>query len=45
MDEASSSDKCLRDFAVRAARLSRFSASETAPARQHGEIVYSFIAQ
>ena len=45
MDEASSSDKCLRDFAVRAARLSRFSASATAPARQPGEIVYSFIAQ
>ncbi len=45
MDEISSSDQCLRDFAVRAARLSRFSASSTAPAKQTGEIVYRFIAQ
>ncbi|MDE6148442.1 MAG: energy transducer TonB [Bacteroidales bacterium] len=44
-EEASSSDKCLREFAVRAARLSRFSSSSAAPARQHGEIVYRFIAQ
>ena len=44
-DEASSDDKCLRDFAVRAARLSRFSASGTAPARQAGNIVYLFVAQ
>lgn len=44
-EETSSADKCLREFAVRAARLSRFSASETAPARQPGEIVYRFIAQ
>ena len=45
MDEISSSDQCLRSFAVRAARLSRFSASPNAPARQRGEIVYRFIAQ
>lgn len=45
MDEVSSTDQCLRNFAVRAARLSRFSASTTAPARQTGDIVYRFIAQ
>ena len=45
MDEVSSTDQCLRDFAIRAARLSRFSSSRTAPARQTGEIVYRFIAQ
>lgn len=44
-DEVSSDDRCLRDFAVRAARLSRFSASGTAPARQVGNIVYLFVAQ
>ena len=43
--EVSSDDKCLRDFAIRAARLSRFSASGTAPARQTGNIVYLFVAQ
>ena len=45
MEEISSSDNCLRSFAVRAARLSRFSASSEAPANQTGEIVYRFIAQ
>ena len=45
MDEVSSEDSCLREFAIRAARLSRFSMSSTAPARQTGEIVYRFIAQ
>jgi len=45
MDEISSSDNCLRSFAVRAARLSRFCASSDAPANQTGEIVYRFIAQ
>ena len=45
MDEISADDKCLRDFAVRAARLSRFSASQTAPSNQKGEILYRFIAQ
>ncbi len=45
LDEVSSSDKCLRDYAVRAARLSRFTASTTAPPNQTGEILYRFIAQ
>ncbi len=45
MDDVSSSDNCLRNFAVRAARLSQFSASSTAPPRQTGEILYRFIAQ
>ena len=46
VDESSSSrDGCLRSFAIRAARLSRFSASASAPAGQQGNIVYQFIAQ
>ena len=45
MDAVSANDQCLRKFAVRAARLSRFSASNTAPAKQTGEILYRFIAQ
>ena len=45
MDAVSSTDQCLRNFAVRAARLSRFSASTTAPAKLTGEILYRFIAQ
>ncbi|MBR5905562.1 MAG: TonB family protein [Bacteroidales bacterium] len=46
VDESSSStDGCLRSFAIRAARLSRFSADPHAPARQTGNIVYQFIAQ
>lgn len=45
MESASSEDGCLRSYAVRAARLSRFSASTTAPANQLGEITYRFIAQ
>ena len=45
MDGISSDDQCLRSFAVRAARLSRFSASQTAPPNQKGEILYRFIAQ
>ena len=45
MEEISSGDNCLRSFAIRAARLSRFNASSTAPANQTGEIVYRFIAQ
>lgn len=44
-DSCSSSDGCLRAFAVRAARLSKFSASQSAPPRQAGNIVYKFIAQ
>ena len=42
---ASSKDGCLRSFATRAARLSKFNASATAPARQLGTITYLFIAQ
>lgn len=46
IEEASStSDTCLRNFAIRAAESARFSASPTAPARQVGNIVYAFIAQ
>lgn len=45
LDAVSSGDQCLRDFAIRAARLSKFSASQSAPPRQTGEIVYRFIAQ
>jgi len=44
-EEGSSDDGCLRNFAIRAARLSKFSASSSAPAKQMGEIVYQFIAQ
>lgn len=45
LEDVSSKDKCLRDFAIRAARMSRFSSSPTAPAKQTGDIVYQFIAQ
>ena len=45
LDEISSSDECLRKFAVRAARLSKFNMSQDAPANQTGEIIYRFIAQ
>lgn len=45
LDDVSSQDKCLRDFAIRAARMSRFSASPTATSKQTGDIVYQFIAQ
>lgn len=46
VDEAvSATDGCLRSFAIRAARLSKFSVDQNAPARQSGNIVYSFIAQ
>lgn len=44
-ESCSSSDGCLRSFAIRAARLSKFSASTTAPPKQSGNIVYKFIAQ
>ena len=44
-ENVSSRDRCLQEFAVRAARLSKFSASVDAPARQMGTITYSFIAQ
>ena len=42
---SSSADRCLQSYALQAARLSRFSVSETAPARQSGNIIYAFIAQ
>ena len=44
-EEFSTNDGCLRNYAIRAARLSKFSVSETAPARQMGTITYAFIAQ
>ena len=44
-EEVSTDDNCLRTFAIRAARLSKFSSSQTAPARQMGTITYAFIAQ
>ena len=44
-EDISTNDKCLREFAKNAARLSKFNASETAPARQMGTITYAFIAQ
>ncbi len=44
-EDVSSPDSCLRNFAIRAARLSKFSSSSTAPAKQMGNIVYQFIAQ
>lgn len=44
-ESVSSSDNCLRNYAIRAARLSRFSASTAAPTRQMGSITYAFIAQ
>lgn len=43
-EETSSDDKCLRDFAIRAARMSRFS-SKPGAGNQSGDIVYQFIAQ
>lgn len=45
IEAASSTDICLRDYAEKAARRSRFTASSTAPERQAGEIVYRFVAQ
>ena len=45
LDSVSSGDKCLRDYAIRAARLSRFNADSKAPHNQTGEILYRFIAQ
>ncbi|OFY40402.1 MAG: hypothetical protein A2X18_03610 [Bacteroidetes bacterium GWF2_40_14] len=42
---ASSADRCLQDYAIKAAKSSRFTASPNAPERQVGKIVYRFIAQ
>lgn len=44
-EETSTEDSCLRNFAIRAARMSRFSIDPKAPARQGGNIVYQFVAQ
>ena len=44
-DGSSSSDGCLRNFAIRAARMSKFSASASAPSMQSGYIIYKFVAQ
>lgn len=45
ISKVSSSDVCLQDYAVKAARSSRFTASANALERQVGEIIYRFIAQ
>jgi len=45
IDETSVSDDCQREYAVKAAKLSRFTASKTAPEKQAGEILYRFVAQ
>ncbi|NMB37248.1 MAG: TonB family protein [Bacteroidales bacterium] len=45
MESISSPDKSLHDFAIEAAKRSRFTASETSGSRHIGEIVYRFIAQ
>ena len=45
IESVSSPDQCLRDYALRAAGRSRFTASQDAPERQAGEIVYRFLAQ
>ena len=44
-ESCSTQDACLRSFAVRAARNSKFSSSASAPASQSGNIVYGFVAQ
>lgn len=44
-DSVSSTDRCLRDFAIRAAKASRFSAKQGAAPKQAGYIIYQFIAQ
>ena len=45
IESVSSPDQCLRDYALKAASASRFTASQDAPERQAGEIVYRFVAQ
>ena len=44
-ESASSTDRCLRNFAIQAATRSRFSAKQGAAPKQIGYIVYQFIAQ
>lgn len=45
VDNVSTGDECLRAFALKAARLSRFNRDTSAPLRQAGTITYAFIAQ
>ena len=45
VSDVSANDNCIREYALRAAKSSRFTASATAPEKQTGEIVYRFIAQ
>lgn len=45
LEDVSTNDNCLREYAIRAARLSKFSVSQSAPPKQNGSIVYKFIAQ
>ena len=42
---ASGGDACMRETALRSARLSRFDINDTAPAKQTGTITYIFIPQ
>lgn len=44
-ESTSSTDGCLRSFAIRAARLSKFSAKADAAPKQSGSITYEFVAQ
>lgn len=44
-DDVSSTDACLRQYALNAAKRAVFSRDPSAPARQRGDIVYGFIAQ
>ena len=44
-ESVSSTDRCLRNYALQSAQKSRFTASSTAPEPQEGHIVYQFIAQ
>ena len=41
----SGGDECMRESALRAARVSRFNIDQSAPARQQGTITYIFIPQ
>lgn len=41
----SSNDDCLRQYAIKAAKKSRFNSSSNANDRQAGEIIYNFVAQ
>lgn len=41
-DDVSSTDECLRSYALKAARLSRFTVKSDGPSNEPGEIVYTF---